>query len=123
MTHLCHICLLPIPPSIVTPKHPLFGTKDHVVPKCAGGTNAKANLAPAHYYCNRKKGNGVVTHELMLHCSNTIYRELGRAGIKLKLINPIHFNHLHAMIEYLCVQVVNLEDEMEKMYRERGFAR
>lgn len=121
--HLCHICLLPIPETIVSPTHPLFGTKDHVIPKSGGGTNAKANLAPAHYYCNQKKGDKSVTHQLMLHCFSQIHRELTKHGMAPKTPTPRHFTHLHAMIEYLCREIDLKEDEIEELYRERGFCR
>ena len=123
MTHLCHICLLPIPDAIASPTHPLSKTKDHVVPKCAGGTSDKVNIAPAHYYCNRRKGNGAVTHQLMLHCFGEIGKELKRMGIVPKKPEPVQFDHLHAMIRYLCGELDRMEDEMEELYRERGFAR
>ena len=86
MTPLCHICLLPIPPNIVMPKHPLFGTKDHVVPRSKGGTNDASNLAPAHYYCNQEKGVKEVTPQMMLYCTRVINRELQAA--KYEVVNP-----------------------------------
>jgi len=123
MTHLCHICLLPIPPNIVMPKHPLFGTKDHIVPRSKGGTNNASNLAPAHYYCNQEKGVKEVTPQMMLRCTRVINREL--QSIKYDIVNPKinQFRHMHAVIQYLCRQNIWLEEELQEMYRERGFAR
>lgn len=60
----CHICDLPINPNIysgylkiegIKRRHPLSGTKDHVIPKKLGGTNEVENLKPAHNHCNISK--------------------------------------------------------------------
>lgn len=54
--HQCSLCFLPIPQGIVDSSHPLFGTVDHVIPLSKGGTNAIRNRAPAHRFCNMRKG-------------------------------------------------------------------
>ena len=39
---------------------------DHTVPRSKGGSNARANLQPAHRACNNEKGDAVeVTEELL----------------------------------------------------------
>ena len=53
----CHICGLPIPQEIVSPRHALFGTVDHVIPLSKGGPNNWRNCAPAHWMCNRTKAD------------------------------------------------------------------
>ena len=56
----CYLCGFPIPEEIVSPRHPLFGTVDHVVPRSRDGSDAAYNRAPAHRLCNQRKGNGMV---------------------------------------------------------------
>lgn len=121
--YLCHICLLPIPTTIVSKSHPLFGTRDHVIPKCKGGLRLKGNLAPAHFYCNQKKGHGYVTIGLMLGCAKQIKVELERIGMQYNNPSKNTFAHMHSMIEYLCLQNASLEAELTELYRERGFCR
>lgn len=60
---ICHICELPIPDGVVSERHPLFGTVDHVIPLSRGGANGTRNRAPAHFYCNRYKGNRLAVEE------------------------------------------------------------
>ena len=68
MKAICHICELPIPLSVVSPKHPLFGTIDHVIPRARGGADTDDNRMPAHRYCNCRKGADALTPELKRHC-------------------------------------------------------
>lgn len=120
MSILCHICLLPIPDHLVNPGHPLFGTRDHVIPKSKGG-RGWANLAPAHRYCNPAKGCGEVTSHLMLKCGARIRKELAAIGIVPAKPSKAQFQHLHAMIEYLCVELDARERELSELYRQRGW--
>lgn len=53
----CHICGLIIPVEIVSSKHPLYGTIDHVIPLSKGGKDKASNRAPAHNLCNRHKAD------------------------------------------------------------------
>ena len=46
---LCWLCWRPVPLQKMT--------LDHVVPKAKGGSNAKANLMPAHRDCNQLRGD------------------------------------------------------------------
>lgn len=72
---VCHLCGYPIPDWIVSPTHPLFGTIDHVIPRSLGGKNYAANRAPAHRFCNSRRGvlditatlKAVLTSEVELH--------------------------------------------------------
>ncbi len=45
----CWICGLPVTLDVAT--------KDHVIPKSKGGTEADANMRLAHEKCNRDRGN------------------------------------------------------------------
>jgi 5-methylcytosine-specific restriction endonuclease McrA len=52
----CHICELPIDPSLPrTSKQGL--TVDHLIPLSKGGSDTIENLRPAHWSCNRKKSD------------------------------------------------------------------
>lgn len=51
----CGICGLPINLSLSHP-HPWSLTIDHVIPIAKGGTTRAENLQPAHFKCNRQKG-------------------------------------------------------------------
>jgi 5-methylcytosine-specific restriction endonuclease McrA len=53
----CHICGLPIPKTIATPTHALYRTVDHVIPKCKGGPDWRANRKSSHLMCNRLKAD------------------------------------------------------------------
>lgn len=52
-------------------KHPLLGTKDHVIPKSVA-PGLRNNLKPAHRYCNQLKGNKELTDEEILACRSYI---------------------------------------------------
>ena len=51
----CSICGLPINLSLPYP-HPWSLTIDHVTPIAKGGETREENLQPAHFRCNRRKG-------------------------------------------------------------------
>lgn len=51
----CSICGLPINVSLHYP-NPWSLTIDHIIPISKGGTTHPDNLAPAHFRCNRRKG-------------------------------------------------------------------
>lgn len=55
----CHLCFLPIPPQVLSHDHPLYGTIDHIIPLSRGGRDTFDNRAPAHSFCNNRKGNDV----------------------------------------------------------------
>lgn len=59
----CYLCGLPIPDEIASPRHPLFGTVDHIIPLSRNGANTLRNLAPAHRLCNEQKGNHMIHPE------------------------------------------------------------
>jgi hypothetical protein len=77
----CHICGLPIPSDIVSANHPLFGTIDHILPKCAGGTDKAANRAPAHRWCNQRKSDRVEYADVADEC---------RVMVAVKLLGHIN---------------------------------
>lgn len=52
---MCGICGLPINVSLPYP-NPWSLTIDHIVPIVQGGETKESNLQPAHFRCNRKKG-------------------------------------------------------------------
>lgn len=52
---MCWLCRRPIDLSVRVP-HPLAPTVDHVVPLADGGSDADANLRPAHFRCNSHRG-------------------------------------------------------------------
>lgn len=60
----CHLCLKPVRLD-APPRHPLRPSADHIVPRSHGGTNAIANLRPAHYGCNSRRGARVLTPSLL----------------------------------------------------------
>ena len=51
---VCHICTLPIDPTVQWPAVD-SPTVDHVIPLAQGGSNDADNLAAAHAYCNNVK--------------------------------------------------------------------
>lgn len=51
----CGICGMPINVSLPYP-HPWSLTIDHIKPIAKGGTTSEDNLQPAHFKCNRRKG-------------------------------------------------------------------
>lgn len=79
-SHICHICLLPIPDHIAHKAHPLFGTKDHIRPRSNGGKTSRDNLAPAHFCCNQMKGSAEVTAKLTEQCQRYVRPFLDRSG-------------------------------------------
>lgn len=62
-TRFCHICGFRIPGDIVSEKHHLYGTVDHVIPLGRGGLDRKENRKPAHRFCNQKKADRIELEE------------------------------------------------------------
>jgi 5-methylcytosine-specific restriction endonuclease McrA len=56
--YVCYLCETAIDPTRKWPD-PLAPTVDHVVPVASGGTSRIANLRPAHWDCNREKGDSL----------------------------------------------------------------
>ena len=80
----CYLCGLPIPGEIVSHRHPLFGTVDHVIPLSRNGTDALYNRAPAHRLCNERKGNGMVhPEEFALELRGRVLALLESLGCKV----------------------------------------
>ena len=52
----CAICGLPINYGLKNP-HPWSFTVDHIIPIAQGGQTTEENLQPAHWKCNRAKGD------------------------------------------------------------------
>lgn len=50
----CHLCQRPVPDYV---QGPLCPTLDHLIPVSLGGSDALANLALAHWWCNNRRGN------------------------------------------------------------------
>jgi len=74
----CWICGIPC--DIRPDPHPrLVITRDHIHPRSHGGTAKPNNILPAHQYCNVKRGNREVTHELRTACRVWVEREGGSA--------------------------------------------
>lgn len=57
---VCHICGLSIDPE-AKPRTPGYPTADHIIPRSHGGSNTLDNLRPAHWSCNSRRGNRVLT--------------------------------------------------------------
>ena len=72
----CSICGLPINLSLPYP-HPWSLTIDHVTPIAKGGETREENLQPAHFKCNRRKGEKGITLEQI----NELREEQGAAPI------------------------------------------
>jgi 5-methylcytosine-specific restriction endonuclease McrA len=56
----CALCneLIPVPPIGGERDISVWSlTMDHIVPVSKGGTNRVDNLQPAHFRCNKRKGN------------------------------------------------------------------
>lgn len=53
----CAICGELLRLEIKDPKHPMFTTLDHILPKSFGGRNGTDNLRLTHKKCNNKRGN------------------------------------------------------------------
>jgi hypothetical protein len=68
----CGICGIPIPSSIVSPTHPLFGTIDHVRPKGKGGEDISENRQPAHRICNLIKGCDELDDLIRVRCREAV---------------------------------------------------
>ena len=73
----CSICGLPINLSLSYP-HPWSLTIDHVTPIAQGGATREDNLQPAHFTCNRRKGEKL---GISLEQINALRREQGAAPI------------------------------------------
>ena len=74
----CSICGLPINLSLSYP-HPWSLTIDHVTPIAKGGETNEENLQPAHFKCNRRKGEklGITLTQI-----NELREEQGAEPIK-----------------------------------------
>lgn len=53
---ICHVCT----GRVLKLSH---ATRDHIMPKAYGGTNARENLALAHKWCNKAKGSKIFRAE------------------------------------------------------------
>ena len=58
---LCHICLKPIEDTMIQRRRAESPSVDHVVPLSRGGSDDDANVRAAHYGCNSRKRNRLVT--------------------------------------------------------------
>ncbi len=72
---LCHICNYPIPHWVISPHHPLSYTRDHIIPLSKDGVRHRSNTAPAHRFCNNRRGNLDVDYGLVSDCRLIIVRE------------------------------------------------
>ena len=74
----CGICGLPINLSLPYP-HPWSLTIDHVTPIAKGGVTREDNLQPAHFKCNRRKGEklGITLNQI-----NELREEQGAEPVK-----------------------------------------
>ena len=74
----CSICGLPINLSLPYP-HPWSLTIDHIMPIAKGGETTEENLQPAHFKCNRRKGEklGITIEQI-----NELREEQGSGPIK-----------------------------------------
>lgn len=52
----CHLCFYPIDLDLKWPDPGCF-TRDHVIPRAAGGPDTIDNLRPAHHECNVRRGD------------------------------------------------------------------
>lgn len=55
---LCWLCGAEVPWS-VAPNDPLAASRDHVVPRSAGGSGTRGSIRLAHRGCNAARGAGV----------------------------------------------------------------
>lgn len=78
----CHLCGFPIPEDVISQKHPLLGTVDHVVPVSKGGQLLFNNKKPAHRCCNGVRGNQDITDELRQKCMHAALAAFHKYGIK-----------------------------------------
>jgi 5-methylcytosine-specific restriction endonuclease McrA len=51
----CHLCGAPVPRDGLGDQD-VRPTRDHLIPRSLGGTNAMGNLKLAHAHCNRRRG-------------------------------------------------------------------
>ena len=51
----CHLCGQPIDVSLIGTRDPMRPSSDHLVPRSRGGSDALANLRPAHVRCNSSR--------------------------------------------------------------------
>ena len=52
----CWLCLLPIDFAIADINDPMHCSRDHVVPRAAGGGRGVSNMRLAHRHCNARRG-------------------------------------------------------------------
>lgn len=84
MTHVCHLCGLPIPPWTKNiQNHPLCHSKDHIIPRSRYRElrldGLEWNKFPAHRCCNEVRGTRDITPKLRHRCQRMARREFGRA--------------------------------------------
>lgn len=61
----CHLCRMPVNRDV--PRlHPDGATIDHLIPASLGGVDEPANVATAHWKCNRSKGARAMGEQLAL---------------------------------------------------------
>lgn len=74
----CHLCGLPIDTNIVSSRHPLVGTIDHLIPRAHGGRDTADNRAPAHRCCNHVRNTDSITLELKGRCLQLAVSEFAK---------------------------------------------
>lgn len=74
----CSICGLPINVHLPYPQ-PWSLTIDHIIPIAKGGETKETNLQPAHFRCNRKKGEKM---SITLEDVNALRAEQGAPPLK-----------------------------------------
>jgi hypothetical protein len=80
----CHICCLPIDERLVDYNHPLYGTRDHVIPRARGGKTDRENIKPAHRMCNITKGcRGMVPPKERKQLARKVFEEMSMTSMKL----------------------------------------
>lgn len=61
----CHLCGYLLDRRPARTQHPMLKpTADHVKPRAHFGENTRANLLPAHWFCNNRRGDMPVTEDV-----------------------------------------------------------
>lgn len=105
---ICGICGLPINLSLPYP-NPWSLTIDHITPVIHGGATSESNLQPAHFKCNRRKGDsqGITLEDINKLREEQKGKPLSSTKqlIYIKSINPIG------------APGSEVEEDKEKVYR------
>lgn len=80
----CHLCGERVDYT-VEPKHPLFATLDHLVPRSHGGSDDPSNLATCHAFCNSYRRDMPLS-------------EMNREDVRARLLDRVSLSSMKAAV-------------------------